>query len=459
MIFRASDFRKNAKACVLGFGRSGIACANLLKKAGFDVLLSELKVLPPDAARKAGLDPAVRLECGAHSAEVLESDFVVKSPGIFPASEVILEIKDVKVPLFSELEVALSFCPPCKVFAVTGTNGKTTTATLLYETLKTAATGGRGTWLAGNVGKPLAALVGQIKEGDAVVLEVSSYQLEDSAHFSPDFSCLLNITPDHLDHHGGMDNYRAAKKKIFSMQKMEAFCVFNANDPECVQLAEGCPSGKLWFSSSGGGPAHAKIAGANLIFKFGDVSCEIAPPALPGRHNLENAMCAGLLALAARAHPQAVARAFAEFKGVEHRLEEAGVVKGVRCINDSKATNVDSTVIALRALRSGSKNIWLILGGQDKGVPYAPLAPLIKESVRKILLIGEAAAKIEAELGGTAPFELVGTMEKALDYCLANAAKGDILLLSPACASFDQFRDFEHRGESFKNLVRARSGS
>lgn len=455
MIFRASDFRKNARACVLGFGRSGIACANLLRRAGFEVLLSELKALSPDAGRKAGLDSSVVLEYGGHSAEVLEADFVVKSPGIFPASEVISEIKDVKVPLFSELEVALGFCPPCKVFAVTGTNGKTTTATLLYETLKAAAPDGRGVWLAGNVGKPLALLAGEIKEGDWVVLEVSSYQLEDSAHFSPDFSCLLNITPDHLDHHGGMENYRSAKKKIFSMQRPEAFCVFNAADQECVRLAASCQSKKLWFSSSSG-TANARVGGGKLFFNFDDVSCEITPPSLPGVHNLENAMCVGLMALAAGAPPESVGRAFAAFRGVEHRLEEAGTVRGVRCINDSKATNVDSTATALRALHSGRKNIWLILGGQDKGSPYAPLAPLIAESVKKMLLIGEASAKIEGELGGVVHFERAVTMEKALDYCLAHAQEGDILLLSPACASFDQFRDFEHRGESFKALVRAR---
>ena len=458
MIFRASDFRKNARACVLGFGRSGIACANLLRKAGFEVLLSELKVLPPDAGRKAGLDPSVVLEYGGHSAEVLEADFVVKSPGIFPASEVISEIKDLKLPLFSELEVALSFCPPCKVFAVTGTNGKTTTATLLYETLKAAALNGGGAWLAGNVGKPLALLAGEIKEGDSVVLEVSSYQLEDSAHLSPDFSCLLNITPDHLDHHGGMENYRAAKKKVFSMQRPDAFCVFNANDPECVQLAASCQGKKLWFSSSNGA-ANARVEGGKLVFKFENVSCEIAPPSLPGVHNLENAMSVGLMALAAGAQPQDVGRAFAEFRGVEHRLEETGTVRGVRCINDSKATNVDSTVTALRALRSGKKNIWLILGGQDKGSPYAPLAPLIAESVKKMLVIGEATAKIEGELGSVVHYERAGTIEKALDYCLAHAQEGDILLLSPACASFDQFRDFEHRGESFKALVKARKRS
>ena len=460
MIFRASHFRKNARACVLGFGRSGIACANLLRRAGFEVLLSELKVLPPDAGRKAGLDPSVLLECGGHSAEVLAADFVVKSPGIFPASEVIREIKDLKIPLFSELEVALSFCPPCKVFAVTGTNGKTTTATLLYETFKAAALNGRGAWLAGNVGKPLALLAGEIKEGDSVVLEVSSYQLEDSVHLSPDFSCLLNITPDHLDHHGGIENYRAAKKKVFSMQGTEAFCVFNAEDPECVQLAVSCRSKKLWFSSSASvEAANAWVEGGKLIFKFENVSCEIAPPSLPGKHNLENAMSVGLMALAAGADPEAVRRAFAAFRGVEHRLEEAGTVSGVRCINDSKATNVDSTVTALRALRSGKKNIWLILGGQDKGSPYSPLAPLIVESVKKMLLIGEATEKIEGELGAIVHYERAGTVENALDYCLAHAQEGDILLLSPACASFDQFRDFEHRGESFKVLVKARKRS
>ncbi|HOX21975.1 MAG TPA: UDP-N-acetylmuramoyl-L-alanine--D-glutamate ligase [Elusimicrobiales bacterium] len=458
MSFNPGNFKKGAKTCVLGFGRSGIACANLLVEAGFQVLLSELRPLPSDAAAKGGLNGAVKLESGGHGKEVLSADFVVKSPGIFPASDILKSIKKAGIPVFSELEVAIAFCPKCQLFAVTGTNGKTTTATLLYQILKSAAPSGCGVWLAGNVGKPLAAMVKDIKEGDMVALEVSSYQLEDSSGFSPDFASLLNITPDHIDHHGGMEQYLAAKKKIFSGQHPDAYCVFNAGDALSVGLAANCPSKKLYFSSAAEpASAQARYGGGRLVFRFEKIDCALEPPSLPGVHNLENAMCAGLMALAAGAAPDAVARAFKSFRGVEHRLEEAGVVSGVRCINDSKATNVDSTVIALRALRSGKKNIWLILGGQDKGVPYAPLVPLIKESVIKMLLIGEAAGKIEAELGAAAPCARVETIKNALDRCLLEAQPGDILLLSPACASFDQFRDFEHRGASFKELVAARS--
>ncbi|NLO92346.1 MAG: UDP-N-acetylmuramoyl-L-alanine--D-glutamate ligase [Elusimicrobia bacterium] len=456
MKFDKASFAPRSKACVLGFGRSGAACANLLAEAGFEVLLSELKPLAPDAGSKAGLLPSVRLESGGHGPEVLKCSFVVKSPGIFPASEIIKKIRKAGIPIFSELEVSLSFCPPCRVLAVTGTNGKTTTATLLHLVMEKAAVGGGNAWLAGNVGKPLALLVKDIRAGDSIVLEVSSYQLEDSSFFAPDVSCLLNVTPDHIDHHGGMDNYLAAKRKVFSGQAKNAWCVFNAQDEECRKMALACPSKALWFSSAEGTDGvNARVAGGKLRFSFGKVSCDILPPKLPGAHNLENAMCAGLMALAAGAAPVAVADAFAAFKGVEHRIEEAGVVKGVRCINDSKATNVDSTLIALRALRGEGRKIWLILGGQDKGLPYAPLAPLVKECVKAVLLIGEASDKIESGLAGAAAMERCGTMENALSFCLKNAEAGDILLLSPACASFDQFRDFEHRGWHFKALVKA----
>ena len=306
----------------------------------------------------------------------------------------------------------------------------------------------------GNVGTPASEVAPKARKGDAVVMEVSSYQLEDSVHLKPSAACVLNITPDHLDHHGSMAAYVKAKERVFKFQSPDACCVFNYEDAYCRKLAKSCPSRVLFFSSKRrGGRLSAWAEAGKLFFKKGKKTVSIKPPALPGAHNLENAMCAALMALESGASPAAVKKVFASFKGVEHRIEPAGSVKGVKFINDSKATNVDSTLVALKALGL-KKNIWLILGGLDKGNPYAPLIPLIKKSVKSVLTIGEAAAKIERELGAAAPLISSGDMERACRAILQNAAPGDIALFSPACASFDQFKDFEDRGRKFKALVK-----
>jgi len=265
---------------------------------------------------------------------------------------------------------------------------------------------------------------------------------------------VLNVTPDHLDHHGGMAAYIAAKEKVFSSQDKTACCVFNYEDRLCRAMARRCPSKVLYFSSRrAGGRLAAWAAGGKLHFKTGGKVFAVVPPALPGAHNLENALCAGLMALHCGAPAAAPKKVFASFKGVEHRIEPAGAVRGVAFVNDSKGTNVDSTVVALKAL-GAKKNIWLILGGQGKGLPYAPLIPLIKKSVKGVLTIGADAPKIEAELAGAAPVISAGTMETACREILQLAVRGDLALFSPACASFDQFRDFEDRGRKFKAFVK-----
>lgn len=450
--FRPEDF-KGKRALVIGAGKSGAACANLLAARGFEVLLTEKKPLKEVRARLKDLSRKVKVEAGGHSPAALACGFAVKSPGLSHDNPLIKALKKRRVPVFSEIETALAFSAG-RVLAVTGTNGKTTTTTLLGD-LMAAALKPRGRALVcGNVGIPAAGAAPRARAGDAVVMEVSSYQLEDSAWLKPAVACVLNITPDHLDHHGGMAAYIAAKARIFANQDSGDACVFNFEDAACRRLARRCSSRVLFFSSRRrGGRLHAWAEGKKLRFRLGGKNFAVKPPPLPGAHNLENAMCAGLMALAAGAKPAHLARVFAAFKGVEHRIEPAGTARGVLFVNDSKATNVDSTLVALKAY-AGERRVWLILGGLGKGTPYAPLAPFIRSGVKAVLTIGEDAPRIERELAGAAPLITAGTMQTACRNILQLAAPGDVALFSPACASFDQFKDFEDRGRRFKAFVR-----
>jgi UDP-N-acetylmuramoylalanine--D-glutamate ligase len=251
-----------------------------------------------------------------------------------------------------------------------------------------------------------------------------------------------------------MAAYIRAKERVFKFQSPEEVCVFNHADPLAVRLAKKCRAKKLFFAAAGGGKnLNARVRGGKLYFKRGKVSFSARPPALPGAHNLENAMCAGLMALAAGAAPTHIKKAFSAFRGVEHRLEPAGTVRGIKFINDSKATNVDSTLVALKAMPP-KRSAWLIMGGLDKNTPYAPLLSLIRERVKAVFTIGAGAARIERELAGSCPVITSVTMQNACRSILKMAAAGETALFSPACASFDQFRDFEDRGRKFKAFVK-----
>ena len=287
-----------------------------------------------------------------------------------------------------------------------------------------------------------------------MVLEVSSYQLEDSSAFAPEVSVHLNITPDHMDHHGSMRSYMAAKLKASREQTRGDVCVYNADDARLKRLLRGVRAKKLGFSIHDR-RREAFFDGARIRFRLGRKTLAAAPPALLGGHNLQNAMAAGLAALSRGLPLAAVQRAFRKFKGIEHRLERVAVKSARTFINDSKATNVDSTKVALQALEPLNQNILLILGGLHKGVPYRGLLPLLRKRVRLIFAIGKAAPLIRRELGPFAAVRRAGTLRRAVQWSYRLSRAGEIILLSPACASFDQFRNFEHRGEAFKALVRA----
>jgi len=449
-MFKYTDFL-GQKACVLGSGKSGRAVAELLAAYGMDVLIS-------DANPNPQLQPSlhIEVETGGHSPHVFTCGFFVKSPGILPNSHVLQAAKAQNIPVFSELEVALSFLPRnVKIFAVTGTNGKTTTTALLGEILKRRAAEekkGQHVWVCGNIGNPVSQCVRQVQEGDVVVIEVSSYQLEDSTCFHPHIACLLNVTPDHLDHHGSMSNYIKSKARLFQEQTDKDVAVLNATDALCAQLAERIQGKVLAFSVQ---PKHwiktdVFFDGDELIFSEG---AHLRPPKLIGLHNVENAMAAALMALADGVDSEDIQYVFDHFEAIEHRIETVTQVKGVTYINDSKATNLDSTITALKSFDK-KQNIWLILGGRDKGASYEVLIPYLKEHCKQVLSIGECMDKIERELNGEFPITRCETLNKAVKYAFEQAVPDDVVLLSPACASFDQFKSYEERGEIFKELVR-----
>lgn len=441
------------KACVLGLGRSGRQAAALLIRRGFDVLVSEEHLLPDVPA--LGLPLQAEVETGGHSEKVFACGFIVKSPGILPNSPVLKEARRRKIPVFSELEVALAFAPKgVTVLAVSGTNGKTTTTALLGEILKeycARLAPRKRVFVAGNIGAPVSACADELKKGDFLALEVSSYQLEDSTFFRPKVACLLNITPDHLEHHGGMDGYIKAKARLFKNQRSNDFAVLNGGDEHCAALAGGLKASLSAFSAK---PSHTLktdvfFDGDEIIFSAG---YHLKPPKLKGIHNVENAMAAALCALAVDVPAPIIQTVFDRFEAMEHRIEPFAYHCGVVYVNDSKATNLDSTVIALKSFDK-TPHIWLILGGRDKGASYEILLPYLKAYCKEVFSVGECMDKIERELKGEFPVTRCGTLERAVEEAFAKAKKGDIVLLSPACASFDQFKDFEERGRVFKKLV------
>jgi len=441
------------RAAVLGLGKSGLAAARLLGRKGFKVLGSDARPRRELKAALGRLAASFSWAGGGRGDRLLRAAFAVKSPGLPSRAPILAKLRAAGIPVFSELETALAFCASPQVVAVTGTNGKTTTASLAAEIFRRGLPRGRKVHLAGNIGTPVSQTVPRVKAADALILEVSSYQLEDSHHFHPRAAALLNITADHVDHHGGMPAYIAAKARLFRDQRGDDFCVFNAQDPLVLKLSRLAPCRRLYFGRKGA-LSHAWVEGGKIRVKLpGAKALAFAPPDLPGSHNLDNAMAAVLLALGWGLKPQAVAQALRAFRGVPHRLEEAGAVRGIRCVNDSKATNVDSTMVALKTF--SAKKVLLILGGLHKGSPYQPLRPLIESVVKGILTIGSAAGKVEEDLSGIAPIFPCGDLKTAFATALQIGAPGDVLLLSPACASFDQFRDFEDRGDQFKALVKA----
>ena len=436
---------KDKKIAVLGMGLSGVSAANHAYSLGANIFVSDSGL----GQNRNELNKGILFEIGGHTDKVLNSDMVVKSPGLHADLPIIKKINRKKIPLTSEIDFALDFIKPKKIIAITGTNGKTTTTALTGEIFKRCA--GK-TIVAGNIGKPLSSEVNNIDSKTNLVLELSSYQLQDSLDIHPNICAILNITPDHAEHHGNMRNYVLSKSNIFLNQNAKDYCILNFEDKYCRQLSKKCISKVVFFSSKralkkgvwfDNDFIHVNIANIKYHFKL-----ELK---IPGKHNIENAMAAVAIAICAGLNPLDIVKALRSFKGVEHRIEFVKKVNGIDYVNDSKGTNVDSTRVALEAY---SRPIWLILGGRDKGSSYNPILSLVKQKVKGILLIGEASSIIKKAFVGVVQTIDCKTLNNAVIYANKYAVSNDVVLLSPACASFDQFKNFEHRGKVFKDLVR-----
>jgi UDP-N-acetylmuramoylalanine--D-glutamate ligase len=417
---------------VVGMARSGIAAAELLVERAARVTMVDKNSSLPHVVPQT-------------ESAFADAELIVLSPGV-PADLPELEpARQRGVPVIGDLELASWFLQG-RIIGITGSNGKTTTTALTGHILKSS---GIAAQVGGNIGTPPASMVNASRADQWNVLELSSFQLETIQTFRANIGAVLNITPDHLDRHYTFERYAAAKARVFENQRAGDFAVLNADDPATQGFAKGVAGKTFWFSSTRAVSPGSWIEGTQIVIDGEPLmkTCEVP---LHGRHNLENTMAAALIASLAGAARDKIRAAVTTFPGVEHRLEFVRERNGVAWYNDSKATNVDATLKAIDAFPEG---LWVILGGKDKNTDYSPLAEPLRQKAHAVLLIGAAAEKIESQLHGSAPMIACGTLETAVAEARERARPGDTVLLAPACASFDQFENFEHRGREFKRLV------
>jgi UDP-N-acetylmuramoylalanine--D-glutamate ligase len=444
---------KGKKVLVVGLGKSGLAAALFLRRQGAQVTVSDIRSAEALAKEiPALIEEGISVEAGGHGLLTFRrQDLIVISPGVPLDTPELVQARNFGRPVIGELELAARFLKG-KILAITGSNGKTTTTALAGEILKEA---GLPTLVAGNIGVAVVGLIDDSTSDTWSVLEVSSFQLESTEQFHPKIAVILNITPDHLDRHGTLENYALAKERIFAAQDASDFLVLNSDNARTAEAAARSHAPVHWFSAKHSVAQGAWVENGNVVYRSapGAATESILPVAkipLKGEHNVENVLAAACAARLAGVASDAIARAIENFKAVEHRLEYVATIDGVEYYNDSKATNVDATEKAVAAFPGG---IHLILGGKDKGAPYTPLAPLARERVRAIYTIGAAAAKIESELRGVVPIHSCQTLANAVNAAAAAAKPGDVVVLAPACSSYDQFENYEQRGRVFKQLV------
>jgi UDP-N-acetylmuramoylalanine--D-glutamate ligase len=414
---RNSEYFKNKKITIVGAARSGLACANLLHRLGAVVSVTDIKDDSQSRQSCAKLcAPEIKVELGRHSRDfVKQADILVISPGVPLDSLCVKWAREFNKLLISEIEVASLLCPAA-IIAVTGSNGKTTVTTLIGKVLNAA---GKKVFVCGNIGNPFCGEVEQMQEEDFVVLEVSSFQLETIKDFKPKLALILNCTPNHLDRYHNLEEYLAAKKRIFMNQDAGDFLVLNANEPLLSAAASGAKSKIVFFAKQEGlNPNQSAVLAVGRIL------------------GVESGQ---------------MQKVFQEFKGIPHRLEEVAEINGVKFINDSKATTADSAIWAISNLDSP---IMLIAGGRHKGIDYRVILDAAKGKVRQAFLLGEAKDIIASDLNaGGFPIDKLNTLQEAVTRAYDQARPGDCVLLSPMCSSYDMFRDYEERGMAFKKIV------
>jgi UDP-N-acetylmuramoylalanine--D-glutamate ligase len=433
------------RVLVVGMKRSGVAAVSLLASHGARVRATDLKSL--DALPEAReLIEKLNIPFRIQSPEVFEGcDIIVISPDV-PADLPALEAARQRgVRVIGDLELAAPLLKG-SVIGVTGSNGKTTTTTLIGHILRH---GGVAVQVGGNIGTPVAAMIENSRDGMWNVLELSSFQLETIDTFRAHVGVALNVTQNHLDRHHTFERYAAAKARLFETQRSGDTAVLNADDPTCSSFASRGPAEVRWFSAQRAVAKGACLRGEEILLD-GAPLMNVHDIPIRGQHNVQNVMAAAIAASCAGVSHQAIAAAVRTFRAVEHRLEFVCALDGVDFYNDSKATSVDATLKALDAFPGG---LWVILGGKDKGLDYAALREPLARKAHAALLIGAAAEKISSQLRGAVPLVDARTLDRALAHAWSLAASGDTVLLAPACASFDQFKSFEHRGETFKELV------
>jgi UDP-N-acetylmuramoylalanine--D-glutamate ligase len=441
---------RGKRVLVVGLARTGVATSLFCAARGARVTATDTRTEVEIGDSIARLRAAgVSLELGGHrETTILQQDVIIPSPGV-PADAPLLEAARAQnVTIWSEIELAGRFLNG-RLIGITGSNGKTTTTSLIEHILRSA---GFPTILAGNIGIPLISCVEQSNDRTITVVELSSFQLELIETFRPNTSVFLNLTPDHMDRHRTIATYRAAKARIFENQTGVDNAVLNADDPATAALAPSRPD-VYWFSRKQRVAQGAFVRGTEIIFRKDGVDetvLKLADIPLPGAHNVENVLASVAATRLAGAEPAAIAKGVRSFAGVEHRLEFVAEIGGVRYYNDSKATNVDAT---LKALDAFPGRILIILGGKDKGSDYTVLQAPLRTKAILALLIGAAADKIEKQIAGSVAMERAETIQRAVETATHAARPGDIVLLAPACASFDQFQNYEHRGRVFKELV------
>jgi len=443
---------KKQRILVIGIGKTGMASIRFMAGQGAHVIATdekpfqELNVPVEELDRMHGNVELVRYDGNALSGV----DMIIPSPGVPPSNFLLTEAVRRGIPILSEIELAFRYLKP-PMIAITGTNGKTTTTTLIGKILSEE---GMPAFVGGNIGTPLIGYVDGKQDDDHVVVEVSSFQLQWIQHFHPHISILLNTTCDHVDYHGTFEAYRATKERIFENQTERDFAILNWDGPPSATLTDRLKAGILLFSTSMRVTGGMFLDGNRLAYHSLNGAREDYPLdmiKIPGLHNVENVMAAIMAARLCGCSPANIMKAVTSFRGIAHRIELVEGKKGVSFYDDSKGTNVGAVV---RALESFSRPMILLLGGRDKEGDFETLSPIIKEKVKVLVLFGEARLRINDLIGGIVKTIPVATLGEAIEVAYGHAVTGDVVLLSPGCASFDEFSNYQERGNFFKDVVR-----